>query len=80
VFAGGQKVNAPLSKKTRNDLPPSQPQAAALPDWLKDGNFAEEEARLYVWAAARCGLDVSHWARNTLNAAAKAILELEEES
>jgi len=50
-----------------------------VPDWLQDPTFAEEEIRLYLWAASRCGLEVSHWARNTLNAAARAILEIDEE-
>jgi hypothetical protein len=68
------------SKTTENDLPPfgGGGDDGALPEWLSDGTFAEEEIRLYLWAAARCGLDVSHWARNNLNAAARAILELDD--
>ena len=74
---GGSESYRSLSKTTRNDLPPGP--SGDSPDWLKDSSFAEEEIRLYLWAAARCGLDVSHWARNTLNAAARAILEIEDE-
>ena len=68
-----------MSKSSRNDLPPAPTSEDDRPDWLKGSSFAEEEVRLYLWAAARCGLEVSHWARNTLNAAARAILEIEED-
>jgi hypothetical protein len=66
-----------VQKKFRSQFPPSG--SAPVPAWLQDGTFADEEVRLYLWAAARCGLDVSHWARNTLNAAARAILEIDED-
>ena len=67
-----------MPNRTRKDPPPPR-NPTEPPTWLKDASFAEEEVRLYLWAAARCGLDVSHWARNTLNAAARAILEIEED-
>jgi hypothetical protein len=66
-----------LSKKSRKDPPAPSPRA--LPAWLQHTAFADEEVRLYLVAAARCGLEVSHWARNTLNAAARAILEIEDD-
>ena len=75
---GDQKAICSVPKRTRND-PPSPPPPGQLPAWLQDASFADEEVRLYLWAAARCGLDVSHWARNTLNAAARAILEIEDD-
>ena len=69
-----------MPEKPQNDSPRSSAVGGTtVPDWLRDGTFAEEEVRLYLWAAARCGLEVSHWARNTLNAAARAILEIDEE-
>jgi hypothetical protein len=69
-----------VPKKTQNDLPPvTSVGGVEVPAWLQDPAFAEDEVRLYLWAASRCGLEVSHWARNTLNAAARAILEIDED-
>jgi hypothetical protein len=50
----------------------------ALPAWLRAEAFSEEEIELYLDAAGRCGLEVSHWARQMLNAAAREILELDD--
>ena len=44
--------------------------------WLDANHFSNEERDRYVKAARRCGLEVSHWARQTLNAAAHEILDL----
>jgi hypothetical protein len=49
-----------------------------LPAWLASEPFSEEEAEQYLDAAHRCGLDVSHWARQMLNAAAREILDLDD--
>ena len=48
-----------------------------LPVWLESEPFSEAEAEQYLDAAHRCGLDVSHWARQMLNAAAREILDLD---
>jgi hypothetical protein len=62
-----------------SDGPMKRPPGEQLPEWLHDASFSNEEVRLYLWAAARCGLDVSHWARSTLNAAARAVLDIDED-
>ena len=49
-----------------------------LPVWLESEPFSEEEVEQYLDAAHRCGLDVSHWARQMLNAAAREILDLDD--
>jgi hypothetical protein len=72
----GKRVSVP--KNTQKD-PPSRLLGQEIPDWLLQGDFADEEIRNYVWAATRCGLELAHWARSTLNAAAKAILEIDED-
>jgi len=50
----------------------------AVPEWLESATFSEEEVEAYQDAAHRCGLEVSHWARQMLNAAAREILELDD--
>ena len=49
-----------------------------LPGWLETESFSDEEVEQYLDAAHRCGLDVSHWARQMLNAAAREILDLDD--
>lgn len=49
-----------------------------VPAWLESEAFTEEEVAAYQDAAQRCGLEVSHWARQMLNAAAREILGLED--
>ena len=48
------------------------------PEWLESDTFSEEEVETYQDAAHRCGLEVSHWARQMLNAAAREILDLDD--
>jgi hypothetical protein len=67
----------PNKNRDPEGLPPAD--GESLPDWLADETFADEEVRMYLWAAARCGLEVSHWARATLNAAARAVLDVQED-
>lgn len=66
-----------MPKRTVSDQAP--PAGPAIPDWLLNSELADEEIRLYLMAARRCGLEVSHWARSTLNAAARAILDIDED-
>ena len=47
-----------------------------LPTWLASDAFTDEEVERYRNAAHRCGLQVSHWARQMLNAAAREVLDL----
>jgi len=51
---------------------------AAVPAWLESTAFSEEEIETYLDAADRCGLEVTHWARQMLNAAAREILDMED--
>jgi hypothetical protein len=67
-----------VPNKTRDPDGPPDALGDPLPEWLSDETFADEEVRLYLWAAARCGLEVSHWARSTLNAAARAVLDVDD--
>ena len=51
---------------------------APAAEWLESATFSEDEVETYQDAAHRCGLEVSHWARQMLNAAAREILDLDD--
>ena len=56
----------PLAPHGGDDLP--------LPAWLQLPSFTDDERKLYLEAADRCALDVTHWARQVLTGTAHSVL------
>jgi hypothetical protein len=58
----------------RKVVVPPEGSAPPVPGWLVNGPFTDHDRKVYLAAAQRLGLDVTHWAKQILSRAVRGPL------